>query len=128
MANLNKLAELAENSNVLETIKNRINNRKWLKYSQNIALIVLDELDRQNISQKELAAKMGVSPQYINKLVKGKEKLNIETVSKLETALDVNILTIAEPKKPKQTGKVIKIDFVRDLSRDTFITLQEVQG
>ena len=71
---------------------------------------------------------MGVSPQYINKLVKGKEKLNIETVSKLETALDVNILTIAEPKKPEHTGKVIKIDFVRDLSRDTFNTLQEVQG
>lgn len=128
MANLNKLAELAENSNVLETIKNRINNRKWLKYSQNIALIVLDELDRQNISQKELAAKMEVSPQYINKLVKGKEKLNIETISKLETALDVNILTIAEPKKLKQTGKVIKIDFVRDLSRDTFNTLQEAQA
>jgi transcriptional regulator with XRE-family HTH domain len=128
MANLNNLAELAKNNNALETIKNRVNNRKWLKYSQSVALIVLDELDRQNSSQKELAIKLGTSPQYINKLLKGKEKLNIETISKLETALNINILTIAEPREPKHTSKVIKIDFERNLSRDSFITPQEAQA
>jgi plasmid maintenance system antidote protein VapI len=43
-------------------------------------------------SQKELAKKMEVSPQQINKIVSGKENLTIETQIKLQTILDIPIL------------------------------------
>jgi ribosome-binding protein aMBF1 (putative translation factor) len=128
MANLNTLKAIAKDDKALEKIKDRINNRIWLKYSQKVALIVLNEIELKDISQKELAIKMDVSPQYINKLVKGKEKLNIETISKLETALNINILTISEPRKPEPKGRVVNVDFSVDLSIDQFSTPHTAQG
>jgi ribosome-binding protein aMBF1 (putative translation factor) len=128
MANLNTLKAIAKDDKALEKIKDRINNRIWLKYSQKVALIVLNEIELKDISQKELAIKMEVSPQYINKLVKGKEKLNIETISKLETALNINILTISEPRKPEPKGRVVNVDFSVDLSIDQFSTPHTAQG
>ena len=128
MANLNILKAIAKDDKALEKIKDRINNRIWLKYSQKVALIVLNEIELKDISQKELALKMEVSPQYINKLVKGKEKLNIETISKLETALNINILTISEPRKPEPKGRVVNVDFSVDLSIDQFSTPHTAQG
>jgi ribosome-binding protein aMBF1 (putative translation factor) len=120
MANLNKLNTIAKDAKALDKIKERVNNRRWLKYSQKVALIVLNEIDLQDISQKELASKMDVSPQYINKIVKGKQKLNIETISKLETALGINIISIAEPRKPKPKGKVVRIDFNIGINKEEF--------
>jgi ribosome-binding protein aMBF1 (putative translation factor) len=128
MANLNTLKAIAKDDKALEKIKDRINNRIWLKYSQKVALIVLNEIELKDISQKELALKMEVSPQYINKLVKGKEKLNIETISKLETALNINILTISEPRKPEPKGRVVNVDFSVDLSIDQFSTPHTAKG
>jgi len=128
MANLNILKAIAKDDKALEKIKDRINNRIWLKYSQKVALIVLNEIELKDISQKELALKMEVSPQYINKLVKGKEKLNIETISKLETALNINILTISEPRKPEPKGRVVNVDFSVDLSIDQFSTPHTAKG
>lgn len=128
MANLNTLKAIAKDDKALEKIKDRINNRIWLKYSQKVALIVLNEIELKDISQKELALKMEVSPQYINKLVKGKEKLNIETISKLESALNINILTISEPRKPEPKGRVVNVDFSVDLSIDQFSTPHTAKG
>lgn len=128
MVNLNTLKAIAKDDKALEKIKDRINNRIWLKYSQKVALIVLNEIELKDISQKELALKMEVSPQYINKLVKGKEKLNIETISKLETALNINILTISEPRKPEPKGRVVNVDFSVDLSIDQFSIPHTAQG
>jgi len=128
MANLNILKAIAKDDKALEKIKDRINNRIWLKYSQKVALIVLNEIELKDISQKELALKMEVSPQYINKLVKGKEKLNIETISKLESALNINILTISEPRKLEPKGRVVNVDFSVDLSLDQFSTPHTAKG
>ena len=34
---------------------------------------------------------ISVSPQYVNKIVKGKENLTLDTISKLEQALEINL-------------------------------------
>lgn len=51
------------------------------------------ELDRKGLSQKELASKMGVTPQYINKIVKGKENLSLKSISKIEEALEITLIS-----------------------------------
>lgn len=69
-------------------------NIGWLKRSSKIAFRILCELDEQGISQKELASRMDVSPQYVNKIVKGKENLSLETIWKLEKALDITLISV----------------------------------
>lgn len=75
----------------------RQENRDWLQKSAKIALIVLRALKDKSINQKDLALLMGVKPQQINKIVKGKENLTLETICKLENALNVKIAEINIP-------------------------------
>src|ERR1700744_4050447 len=70
----------------------RRENREWLKKSAAIALQILNALKAQDLSQKELAQRLSISPQQINKIVKGQENLTLETISKLEIALGIQIL------------------------------------
>ena len=70
----------------------RRENREWLKKSAAIAVRVLDALKAQNLSQKDLAERMNISPQQINKIVKGSENLTLETISNLEVALGIQII------------------------------------
>ena len=37
---------------------------------------------------------MGVSAQYINKIVKGSENLSLETISKIERALNIRLIEV----------------------------------
>lgn len=79
----------------LQKSERRRKNHAWLRYSGYIALRVLDRLDELGLSQKELAEKMGCSPQYVSKLVKGSENLTLETISKLEECLDLDLIESA---------------------------------
>ena len=73
----------------------RRDNRCWLRYSGFIAVAVLHQLEMRNIRQKDLAEKMGCSPQYISKILKGSENLTLETISKLEDCLDLDLVKSA---------------------------------
>ena len=66
-------------------------NREWLRYSQYIAIRMLSRMDELHITQTILAEKMGCSQQYISKVLKGKENLSLETISKIESALDFDL-------------------------------------
>ena len=62
--------------------KFRTENKEWLRRSQAISLKILLRLRELGLSQVQLSEKMNVSPQQINKWVKGKENLgrvNIKT-------------------------------------------------
>ena len=84
----------------------RRENRDWLKKSAAIAICVLDALKAQNLSQKDLAAKLDISPQQINKIVKGQENLTLETITNLEKALGIQIIPeTIQPGKPSPKKK-----------------------
>ena len=88
---LSKLSS-ARPSGWKEKAKYRRENREWLKKSAAIAVKILDALREQDLSQKDLAQKMKVSPQQINKIVKGQENLTLETITNLELALGIKII------------------------------------
>ncbi|HET6256316.1 MAG TPA: helix-turn-helix transcriptional regulator [Puia sp.] len=104
-----KLSKLASEqpSDWKEKAQYRRENREWQKKSAAIAVRVLDALKAQNLSQKDLAERMNISPQQISKIVKGQENLTLETISNLESALGIQILdekvvlkrSSAKPKK-----------------------------
>lgn len=72
----------------------RFKNRKWLKRSQAVAVKVLRTLRENGLSQKDLAEKLNVSPQQVNKWLKGNENFTFETVSKIEDALNIELMSI----------------------------------
>lgn len=67
-------------------------NDSWLRYSQEIAMQMLDRMEELSINQNQLAERMGCSWQYISKVLKGHENLSLETFYKIEKALDISIL------------------------------------
>lgn len=71
----------------------RLANKSWLRYSQKIALLMLDKMEQMGITQKQLAERMNCSQQYVSRILKGKENLSLETLSKIENALGLQILT-----------------------------------
>lgn len=79
-------------SKLLETIAWREANEEWLEESFRIAMLILKALREKEMSQKDLADKMNVSPQYISKIVKGSENLTLDTICKIERILKINIL------------------------------------
>jgi transcriptional regulator with XRE-family HTH domain len=99
---LKKLDNLAqEKSNWQAEAEYRLENQSWLKNSQMIALKILRCLRKNNISQKELAKKLGVSPQQVNKWVKGSENFRLDTISKIEQALQIKLIEVVQEKQTK---------------------------
>ena len=55
-------------------------------------MIMPDRMEELGLTQKLLAERMGCSQQYISRVLKGTENLSIETISKIEAALELEIL------------------------------------
>lgn len=81
-------------SNWLEQIEKYEIDNEWLDKSALIAIKILSTLKSKSISQKDLAESIGVSPQYINKVVKGSENLSLETICKIEKSLGINLISV----------------------------------
>ncbi len=70
----------------------RAENKVWLRKSQQIALRILRVLREKEWSQKDLANKLGVKPQVVNKWVKGQENFTLETLSRIEIELGITLI------------------------------------
>ena len=80
----------------LEKAKWYEENEEWLEKSARIAIKIMHELRAKKITQKELADAIGVTAQYINKVVKGGENLGLETICKIEKALGINLISVPQ--------------------------------
>ena len=96
MDNTDLLDKLSDGivSNWHEKAEWRRRNADWLNKSAQIAVSVLEQLRIMGMSQKELANAMGVTPQYVNKVVRGNENLTLETICKLESILGISLIEI----------------------------------
>ena len=70
----------------------RRENKSWLRHSQKIAMMMLEKMETLGLTQRALAERMGCSQQYVSRILKGHENLSIETMFKIEEALDMAIL------------------------------------
>lgn len=74
----------------------REKNEAWLDLSFAIAVKILRTLRDRNMTQKDLAETLGLTPQYVNKIVKGSENLTLETITKIENALGIQLIQVPE--------------------------------
>jgi ribosome-binding protein aMBF1 (putative translation factor) len=70
----------------------RQKNKSWLRFSQLVAIRMLEQMAAEGLTQKSLAERLGCSQQYVSKILKGQENLSIETISKIEEALSLELL------------------------------------
>lgn len=67
-------------------------NWDWMKYSYAIAIKVRNRMNELGLTQKRLAESLGCTQQHISILLNGKVNMTLETLSKLEKALDFNLI------------------------------------
>lgn len=99
----NRLKESSKQDNTwIERANYRKENKAWLDISFAIAVKLMSALKSNKVvgvspkTQKELAVAMDCSPQYVNKLLKGTENLQLETITKLENILNINLIQVPE--------------------------------
>lgn len=72
----------------------RRENAFWIRKSQMIAVLMLQKMDEMKLNQTALASKLGCSQQYVSKLLKGQENMSLELICKIESALDIMLLSV----------------------------------
>lgn len=97
--NLEKLAEMAKprSDKAPEVVQRRRDSREWLRMSQDIALCLHYYLRKMKMTQKDLSEKLGVSPTYVGKLLKGQENLTLETISNLQRVIGQELISVFHP-------------------------------
>ena len=70
--------------------------KPWFNHSHMIANIISARMKELGMTQKMLAEKMSCTQQYISKILKGRENLSLEAISKIENALDIHFLQMDE--------------------------------
>ena len=70
----------------------RRDNWSWLQHSQKIAVRVLLQMKRENLTQKVLAERMNCTQQYVSKILKGNENMSLGTLTRLENALGISLI------------------------------------
>lgn len=94
----NKLEALVSKtpSKWIEESNKRFEDKEGLRYSQQVAVRILRTLREKKLSQKDLADLLKVTPQTVNKWVKGSENFGFFTIGRIEKALDIKLMHIYE--------------------------------
>ena len=64
----------------------------WKQYSYMIAIKARSQMARRQMTQKQLAEAMGCSQQYVSLLLRGNLNMTLETIARLEEALQFKLL------------------------------------
>jgi transcriptional regulator with XRE-family HTH domain len=96
MKEFNDIVSKTKVSGFETTAKNERDSKEWLDLSFEIALLISARLKELNWTQIQLAEKLQVSPQYVNKIVKGKENLTLATIAGLEKILTTKLISIEQ--------------------------------
>ena len=74
-----------------------INNEEGILAGKRIVLKVLRYMESKHMSQKDLAEKLGVSPQYINKFLHGQEcDIKVSTAIRYGNILGLKLIEIPD--------------------------------
>lgn len=74
----------------------RKENKAWLEWSRNIALSLVKYMESNGLNRNGLAERLGVSPQYISKILSGKVNFSFKSIAELEQKLNIKLLDVLE--------------------------------
>lgn len=73
----------------------RRENAGWLKWSRQLAIMLMGYMQDNGLKRADLAARLGVSPQYVSKLLSGTENLSFKSIANIEAKLGIAFLAMA---------------------------------
>ena len=76
-------------SNFVNEANWRKENESWLKLSRQLAISLIGYMQDNGLKRADLAVKLGVSPQYVSKLLSGTENLSFKSVANIEDKLGI---------------------------------------
>ncbi len=79
-------------SRFVENAQWRRENRLWLQWSRSVAIGLIQYMETNGLSQKDLATRLDVSPQYVSRLLSGKVNFSFKSLAGLEGKLGLNVL------------------------------------
>ena len=84
-----------ERSTFVDDAKWRRDNASWLKRSRRVAYAIMDYMQENQFSRNDIAEKLGVSPQYVSKILSGKANLSFKTIFEIEEGLGIEVFQAA---------------------------------
>ncbi|MCM1440179.1 MAG: helix-turn-helix domain-containing protein [Roseburia sp.] len=82
-------------SRFVEEAEWRKENASWLRWSRQLALSLIGYMQDHGMKRADLASKLGVSPQYVSKLLSGTENLSFKSIANIEDKLGISCMAIS---------------------------------
>lgn len=82
----------SESSAFAEEAKWRQDNEVWLKWSQGIAMKIIDYMQERKLSRADIASRLGCSPQYVSKILSGHTNFSFKSIAEIEKCLNIRIM------------------------------------
>lgn len=82
-------------SRFTENAQWRKENASWLRWSRQVALAIIDYMQANGLKRADLAKRLGVSPQYVSKLLSGTENLSFKSIANIEEKLGISCIEMA---------------------------------
>lgn len=89
-----KAHESATLSGFTEEANWRRENARWLRWSRQMAATLMGYMQTHGMKRADLAARLGVSPQYVSRLLSGTENLSFKSIANIEDKLGISCLTM----------------------------------
>ena len=84
--------ESHEASSFVDEAKWRQENNAWIRWSQSIALKIVDFMQENNLSRADIAERLGCTPQYVSKILSGKTNFSFKTIAEIERRLGISCM------------------------------------
>lgn len=84
-----------DSSRFVEEAVWRKENASWLRWSRQLAVMLIAYMQDNGLKRADLAARLGVSPQYVSKLLSGTENLSFKSLANIEDKLGIACFAMA---------------------------------
>ena len=85
-------------STFIDDAKLRQENDSWHKWSRGVALSIVDYMQEHGLSRSDIATKLGVSPQYVSRILSGNTCFSFKSVADIEGKLGISCMRFADIK------------------------------
>ena len=82
-------------SRFVEEANWRKENAGWLRWSRQLATTLIGYMQNNGLKRADLADRLGVSPQYVSRLLSGTENLSFKSIANIEEKLGISCMEIS---------------------------------